>query len=69
MADGGRSAAQPGAAGLAPVACGVCGETVEEPPPLTWSTSHGPLGTTWYCGACTRTHLRAMEAQLDQEHW
>ncbi len=51
------------------VACSLCGRSSGGPPPLSWSSSHGPRGTSWVCGACTRQHLRAMEAQLDQEHW
>ena len=53
----------------ATASCAVCGTTVEAPPPLTWSTSTGPRGTTWACESCTRTHLRAMEAKLDEEFW
>ena len=51
-----------------PVSCAVCGTTVEAPP-LTWSSSRGPRGTTWTCDSCTRRNLRAMEAKLDEEHW
>lgn len=50
------------------VSCSICGTTVEEVP-LTWSSQTGPRGTTWVCDTCTRTHLRAMEAKLDEEHW
>ena len=53
----------------APVVCGACGTTAPAPAPLTWSTSHGPQGTAVFCPACTRRHLRAMEAKLDEEHW
>ena len=49
--------------------CGVCGTSVQGPAPLTWSSSRGPRGTAWTCELCTRTHLRAMEAKLDEEHW
>jgi hypothetical protein len=52
-----------------PVGCGGCGAPAPEPLPLTWSTSHGPRGTSVFCGECTRRHLRAMEAKLDEEHW
>ena len=53
----------------ASVTCAVCGISAPAPAPLTWSTSHGPRGTTVVCPACTREHLRAMEAKLDEEHW
>ena len=52
-----------------PVSCSLCGTPAEGAPPLTWSSSRGPGGTTWACEACTRTNLRAMEAKLDEEHW
>ncbi len=51
------------------VTCSLCGTTADAPAPLTWSTSTGSRGMTYACDACTRTHLRAMEAKLDEEHW
>ena len=51
------------------VACSRCGTTVEAPAPLSWSTATGARGTTMTCERCTREHVRAMEAQLDEEHW
>jgi hypothetical protein len=51
-----------------PVVCSSCGQQAAEPP-LTWSTATGPRGTTWLCATCTRRHLRALEAKLDEEHW
>jgi hypothetical protein len=51
------------------VTCSLCGTTAEAPAPLTWSASSGPRGLTYACESCTRTHLRAMEAKLDEEHW
>ena len=51
-----------------PVTCGSCGRQADEPP-LTWSSATGPRGTTWTCEPCTRQHLRAMEARLDEEFW
>ena len=53
---------------VAPVACCSCGRQVESPP-ITWSSAKGPRGTTWTCEACTRLHLRALEAKLDVEFW
>lgn len=55
--------------GAARVSCTACGTAVDAPPPLTWSSATGPRGRTWVCERCTRTHLRAMEAKLDEEHW
>jgi len=49
--------------------CTACGTTVEGDPPLTWSSSTGPRGTTWVCDRCTREHVRSIEAKLDEEHW
>jgi len=52
-----------------PVACTLCDARAEGEAPLTWSSSRGPRGTAWVCADCTRSHLRAMEAKLDEEHW
>ncbi len=49
--------------------CSSCGTSVDGDPPLTWSTATGPRGTTWVCDRCTRTHVRSIEAKLDEEHW
>ena len=51
------------------VTCTLCGCEGEGSALLTWSSAKGPRGTTWTCEACTRRHLRAMEAKLDEEHW
>ena len=51
------------------VTCTLCGRQGEGPALLTWSSTHGPRGTTLTCETCTRRHLRAMEAKLDEEHW
>ena len=52
-----------------PVTCSACGRQADEDAGLTWSSATGPRGTTWTCETCTRRHLRAMEAKLDEEHW
>ncbi|CAA9345489.1 MAG: hypothetical protein AVDCRST_MAG07-2645 [uncultured Frankineae bacterium] len=49
--------------------CGVCGATAAAPAPLTWSTARGPEGRSVCCPSCTRAHVRAMEAKLDEAHW
>ena len=48
--------------------CSVCGVT-EPQQPLTWTAQSLNGRTALVCEACTRRHLRAMEAQLDAEHW
>ena len=52
-----------------PVTCSACGRQADEDAGLTWSSATGPRGTTWTCARCTRRHLRAMEAKLDEEFW
>ena len=51
------------------VSCSRCGTTVDGPAPVTWSRSNALSGTTLLCDDCTRQHLRALEAKLDEEHW
>ena len=51
------------------VVCARCG-AVAARQPLTWSTMLGrDGGLLLVCDNCTRAHLRAMEAQLDEEFW
>ena len=51
------------------VTCARCG-AVAARQPLTWSTTLGrDGGLLLVCDNCTRAHLRAMEAQLDEEFW
>ncbi|MTD13195.1 hypothetical protein GIS00_04440 [Nakamurella sp. YIM 132087] len=50
------------------VTCTMCG-TVAAATPLDWVSERGPRGLTWVCAVCARTHLRAIEAKLDQEWW
>ena len=49
--------------------CTLCGRSAQGPALLTWSSAAGPGGPRWTCDTCTRRHLRAMEARLDEEHW
>ncbi len=53
----------------APVTCGQCGRQADGSALLTWSSATEPRGTTWTCEACTRRHLRSIEAKLDEEFW
>lgn len=48
--------------------CSLCGATAPEQP-LQWTVQSGKGRTTLVCEDCTRRHLRAMEARLDEEHW
>ena len=55
---------------MAVTTCDLCGR--EEPDPaktLTWTTAVESGRKRSYCDACSREHLRAMEAKLDSEHW
>jgi hypothetical protein len=51
-----------------PVSCALCGATVAEPP-LTWTTAVERGRSVYYCDACSRVHLRSIEAKLDSEYW
>ena len=52
-----------------PRTCSLCAAPADATAPLTWSSATGPRGTSWTCERCTREHVRAMEAKLDEEHW
>jgi rubredoxin len=53
--------------------CSMCGRVAdpaaEGDPPLAWSTELIDAGTRWICPACTRDHVRSIEAKLDQAWW
>ena len=50
--------------------CAFCGEVSEgEDPPLTWTLAVERGRTQYFCDACSRQHLRAMESKLDSEWW
>ncbi|MFC5728026.1 MULTISPECIES: hypothetical protein [Nocardioides] len=52
------------------VACNFCGRVVEgDEPPLTWTAAVERGRMRHYCEACSREHLRSMEAKLDSEWW
>lgn len=51
------------------VVCALCGSSAASPP-LTWLyEADRNRGDRWYCDACARRHLRAVEAKLDQQWW
>lgn len=51
------------------VSCAVCGRTVPEPAPITWSVATGSRGVTRTCDTCTRENVRSIEGKLDEEWW
>jgi hypothetical protein len=53
-------------------ACARCGATSDAPEdglPPGWSLASSPRGVDRLCAACTRTHVRDIEAKLDEEWW
>lgn len=50
------------------VTCTGCGAR-EAPQPPTWSAQVSARGTTVLCEDCTRTHVRSIEARLDEQWW
>jgi hypothetical protein len=54
--------------------CAGCGATPDGEDddgtvPLGWSHSVEERGVVLLCAACTRTHVRAIEAKLDAQWW
>lgn len=51
--------------------CDFCGQSAPEGelPPLTWTSAVEDGQTRWFCEACSRRHLRAMESKLDSRWW
>lgn len=50
--------------------CAFCGtDAPADPPPLTWTSATERGRVQWFCDACSREHLRAMESKLDSEWW
>ena len=45
--------------------CRSCG-TQADAPPVTWMREVDARGISWLCEACTRQHLRLLEARLDE---
>ncbi|MFF9816080.1 hypothetical protein [Streptomyces sp. NPDC014006] len=63
-AEGDSSPAEP-----RPPVCARCGTTATEPQPTTWtfSVENGVRG--YFCDACSRENLRAIEGRLDSSWW
>ncbi|WP_408649062.1 hypothetical protein [Streptomyces poriticola] len=59
--DGGRD-------GRASRVCARCGTTAEGLPP-TWTCSVENGSRRYFCEACSREHLRAIEGRLDSAWW
>jgi hypothetical protein len=52
--------------------CARCGATAPAPEgglPAGWSLGTSDRGVDRLCGDCTRTHVRAIEARLDEDWW
>ncbi len=48
----------------------MCGTAAEgDDVPVGWSTASSERGVQWLCPACTREHVRSIEAKLEQEWW
>ncbi|WP_220278065.1 hypothetical protein [Streptomyces himalayensis] len=50
------------------IMCARCG-TRAEVAPLTWTCSVENGTRSYFCDACARTHLRAIEGRLDSAWW
>ncbi|MEB3963432.1 hypothetical protein OKJ48_24765 [Streptomyces kunmingensis] len=50
------------------VVCARCGTTAQGPP-LTWTCSVEGGVRRYFCDACAREHIRAIEGRLDSEWW
>jgi hypothetical protein len=57
--------------------CSLCGRVADPmrdgDPPMSWCAdvveAHGGKRTRWVCPECTRAHVRAIEAKLEQTWW
>ncbi|MCX3059318.1 hypothetical protein [Streptomyces beihaiensis] len=62
---GGDSAQQPDQRTFV---CARCGTTAEGPPP-TWTFSVEGGAPRYFCDACARENIRAIEGRLDSDWW
>ncbi|WP_333741265.1 hypothetical protein [Streptomyces sp. IBSBF 2806] len=51
------------------VACARCGVQAAQPPPVTWTCSVERGVRHYFCEACARDNLRAIEGRLDSDWW
>ncbi|GAB3662443.1 hypothetical protein GCM10027596_23920 [Nocardioides korecus] len=50
--------------------CSWCGDVAEgDVPPLTWTSAVERGERQWYCGRCSREHLRSIEGKLNSTWW
>jgi DNA-directed RNA polymerase subunit RPC12/RpoP len=61
--DSGSAAAEP-----QPLVCARCGTRAEGPQP-TWTFSVENGVPQYFCDACSRENLRAIEGRLDSDWW
>ncbi|WP_327114922.1 hypothetical protein OG206_11375 [Streptomyces sp. NBC_01341] len=54
----------------APALCANCGTSADGgTPPATWLCSVENGRRRYFCEACARTHIRAVEGRLDSDLW
>ena len=51
------------------ITCTRCGATAEAAAEPSWSCELVDGEQRWLCAACTREHLRSIEAKLDDAWW
>ncbi len=49
--------------------CARCGTPADGPPPATWTCSVENGVREYFCDACSRENLRAIEGRLDSAWW
>ncbi|MCX5142779.1 MULTISPECIES: hypothetical protein [unclassified Streptomyces] len=61
---------RPGEAGTGGVVCALCGtRAASDSAPPTWLCSVENGSRRYFCDACARTHIRAIEGRLDSAWW
>ncbi|GGV79279.1 hypothetical protein GCM10015535_15580 [Streptomyces gelaticus] len=61
---------QPAQSDAAAVTCTLCGASADgETAPPTWICSVENGRQQYFCEACARTHIRAIESRLDSAWW
>ncbi|MEW2287211.1 hypothetical protein [Streptomyces sp. NPDC047841] len=49
--------------------CARCGTPADGPQPVTWTCSVENGARQYFCDACSRENLRAIEGRLDSAWW
>jgi hypothetical protein len=52
-----------------PLVCARCGTPAAGSPPVTWTCSVENGIRQYFCDACSRENLRAIEGRLDSAWW